>query len=54
MLKILCNSIGRFEPRLDPVTIPALRLDEYNPRGLNTRVALAAFRYFAKDGAVAG
>src|SRR5262249_19545428 len=27
--------LGRFEPRLEPVTIPALRLDEYSPRRLN-------------------
>src|SRR5262249_35811698 len=45
------------EPRLEPVTIPALRLDQYSPSGLNeqnTQVAVAAFRYLAKDGAVAG
>src|SRR5262245_63708636 len=49
--------LGRFEPRLEPVTIPALRPDEYSPSGLNeqnTQVAVAAFRYLAKDGAVAG
>src|SRR5262249_21539624 len=27
--------LGRFEPRLEPVAIPALRLDKYDPRGLN-------------------
>jgi hypothetical protein len=40
--------LGRLEPRLKPVTIPALRLDQYNPRGLNeqnAQVAIAAFRY---------
>jgi hypothetical protein len=49
--------LGRFEPRLEPVTIPALRLDQYGPRGLNeqnAQVAIAAFRYLAEDGAVAG
>src|SRR6516162_10357259 len=37
--------LGRFEPRLEPVTIPALRLDKYDPRGLNeqnAQVAIAA------------
>jgi hypothetical protein len=46
--------LGRFEPRLEPVTIPALRLDQYGPRGLNeqnAQVAIAAFRYLAEDGA---
>ena len=49
--------LGRFEPRLEPVTVPALRLDQYDPRGLNKQnaeVAIAAFRYLAEDGAVAG
>src|SRR5262245_26801228 len=49
--------LGRLEPRLEPVTIPALRLDQYNPCGLNeqnAQVAIAAFRYLAEDGAVAG
>ena len=39
------------------MTIPALRLDQYGPRGLNeqnAQVAIAAFRYLAEDGAVAG
>src|SRR5262245_49860035 len=27
--------LGRFEPRLEPVTIPARRLDQYDPSGLN-------------------
>ena len=49
--------LGRFEPRLEPVPNPTLRLDQYNPRGLNeqhAQVAIAAFRYLAEDGAVAG
>src|SRR5262249_14214240 len=49
--------LGCFEPRLEPVPIPALRLDGHNPRGLNewnAQVAIAAFRYLAEDGAVAG
>jgi hypothetical protein len=49
--------LGRLEPWLEAVTMPALRLDQYNPRGLNeqnAQVAIAAFRYLAEDGAVAG
>jgi hypothetical protein len=37
--------------------VPALRLDQYNPGGLNeqnAQVAIAAFRYLGEDGAVAG
>ena len=48
---------GRLEPRLEAVPVPALRLDQYNPGGLNeqnAQVAIAAFRYLAEDGAVAG
>src|SRR5215813_4364530 len=49
--------LGRLEPRLEAVALPALRLDQYNPRGLNeqnTQVAIAAFRYLAEDSAVSG
>ena len=38
--------LGRFEPRLEPVTVPALRPDQNSPSGLNeqnTQVAVAAF-----------
>jgi len=48
---------GRLEPRLEAVPIPALRLDQHNPGGLkeqNAQVAIAALRYLAEDGAVAG
>src|SRR6516225_2192785 len=48
---------GRLEPRLEAVPVPALRLDQYNPGGLNeqnAQVAIAAFRNLAEDGAVAG
>jgi hypothetical protein len=31
--------LGRFEPRLEPVTIPALRLDQYSPCGLDEQNA---------------
>jgi hypothetical protein len=44
--------LGRFEPRLEPVSIPALRLDQYNPCGLNEQnpqVATAALRYLAEE-----
>src|SRR5262249_56271308 len=49
--------LGRFDPRLEPVTIPALRPDEYSPSGLNeqnTQVAVAAFLYVARGGSVTG
>src|SRR6516162_2934813 len=49
--------LGRLEPRLEAVALPALGLDQHNPCGLHeqdTQVATAAFRYLAEDGAVAG
>ena len=49
--------LGRLEPRLEPVTIPAPGLDQYNPCGLNeqnAQIAIAALRYLAEDGAIAG
>src|SRR5262245_65737263 len=49
--------LGRFEPRLEAVALPALGLDQHYPCCLHKRdpqVAIAAFRYLAKDGAVAG
>jgi hypothetical protein len=49
--------LGRFKPALEAMAIPALRLDEHNPRGLNEQhpqIAIAALRYLAEDGAVAG
>jgi hypothetical protein len=39
--------LGRLEPRLEPVTIPAPGLDQYNPCGLNeqnAQIAIAALR----------
>ena len=48
---------SRFLAVSEPMTLPALWLDQYSPRGLNeqnTQVAIAAFRYLAKDGAIAG
>src|SRR5262245_24776141 len=50
-----CDAAASWPPRA--VTIPALRLDQYNPCGLNeqnAQVAIAALRYLAEDGAVAG
>ena len=32
---VMQSLLRRFEPRLESVTIPALWLDEYYPRGLN-------------------
>src|SRR2546430_10274368 len=49
--------LGCFEPRLEPVTMPTLWLDQHNPRGLNEQnaeVTIAALRYLAEDGAVGG
>ena len=54
---VMQSLLGRLEPWLEPVTIPALRLDQHNPCGLNEQdpqVAIAALRYLAEDGAVAG
>src|SRR5262245_54708428 len=49
--------LGRFEPRLEAVALPALGLDQHNPCRLHeqdTQVAIAALGYLAEDGAVAG
>src|SRR5262245_22623743 len=49
--------LGRLEPRLEAVALPALGLDQHNPCRLHeqdSQVAIAAFRYLAEDGAVAG
>src|SRR5215468_1712629 len=49
--------LGCLEPRFEAVPVPALRLDQYDPGGLNeqnAQVAIAALRYLAEDGAVAG
>src|SRR5215470_17060857 len=52
-----CDATASWPPKLEPVPVPVLRLDQYNPGGLNeqnAQVAIAAFRYLAEDGAVAG
>src|SRR5262249_36548726 len=49
--------LSRFEPRLEAVALPALGLDQYDPCRLHEQdpqVAIATFRYLAKDGAGAG
>ena len=49
--------LGRLEPRLEAVAVPALGLDQHNPCRLHEQdpqVAIAAFGYLAEDGAVAG
>src|SRR5262249_31668537 len=43
---------GRLEPGLEPVALPALWLDQHNPRCLDEQdpqVAIAALRYLAED-----
>jgi hypothetical protein len=47
----------RLEPGIEPVTLSALWLDQYDPGRLNEQhaeVAISSFRYAAEDGAVAG
>ena len=49
--------LGRLEPGLEPVTLPALRLDQYSPRRLDEQdpqIAIAALRYLAEDRAIPG
>src|SRR5690349_16108358 len=48
--------LGRLEPWFEALALPALGLDQHNPRRLHEQdpqVAIAAFRYLAEDGAVA-
>jgi hypothetical protein len=47
--------LGRLDPGFEPVALPALWPDQHDPCGLNeenAQVAVAAFRYLAKDRAV--
>src|SRR5580658_1082601 len=49
--------VGRLDPGLEPVALPALWLDQHDPCRLheqNPQVAIAALGYLAKDGAVSG
>src|SRR6185312_2079822 len=46
---------GRLDPALEPVTLPALRLDQHHPGSLheqNAQIAVTALGYLAEDGAV--
>jgi hypothetical protein len=48
-----------FDPRLEPVALPSLRLDldQHDPGGLNkqrTQITIATPRYAAEDGAITG
>src|SRR4030095_3812169 len=48
---------GRLDPRLEPVPLPVLLSDQHDPGSLDEegpQVAVAAFRYRAEDGAIAG
>src|SRR5215469_10535693 len=48
---------GGFDPGLEPVTLPALWLDQHHPCGLHeqrAQVTVTSLRYLAEDGAVAG
>ena len=47
--------LGRLDPGLEPMALPALRLDQHDPCRLNEQnpqVAIAALGYLAEDGAV--
>src|SRR3974390_2072571 len=51
--------LGRLDPRPEPIALPSLwrDLDQYDPGGLNeqpAQIAIAAPRYAAEDGAIAG
>jgi hypothetical protein len=49
--------LGRLDPALEPMTLPALRFDQHHPGGLheqNAQIAVTALRYLAEYGAVAG
>jgi len=41
--------LGCFEPRLEPVTMPTLWLDQHNPRGLNEQNAEGTHLGLGKD-----
>ena len=47
--------LGRLEPGLEPAALPALWLDQHNPRRLDeqdAQVAIATLRYLAENGAI--
>ncbi len=49
--------LGRLDPGLEPMALPALRLDQHDPCRLheqNPQVAIAALGYLAEDRAITG
>src|SRR6266567_7924163 len=47
--------LGGLEPGLEPMALPALRLDQHNPCRLDeqdAQVAIATLRYLAENGAI--
>src|SRR5260370_27094264 len=49
--------LGRIDPGLEPVALPALRLDQHDPCRLheqNRQIAIATPGYLAEDGTVPG
>ena len=49
--------LGRLDPGFEPVALPALRLDQHNPRRLHeqdAQIAIAALGYLAQDRAASG
>src|SRR5262249_31019715 len=52
---VVQSSFGSLDPRFEPVALPAFRLDQDDPGGLDeqrAQVAIAALGYLAKDGAI--
>ncbi len=50
------SPLGGLDPGLEPMAVPALWLDQHDPRHLheqNAQVLVTSLRYLAKDGAVA-
>src|SRR3974390_2871712 len=49
--------LGRLDPALEPMTLPALRLDQHHPGSLyeqNAQIPVTALGNLAEDGAVPG
>src|SRR5262245_41317496 len=49
--------LGRLEPGLEAVALPALGLDQHNPRRLDeqdSQIAIATLGYLPEDGAISG
>src|SRR5579859_1744521 len=50
-------AFGCIEPAFEPITLPALGLDQHHPCSLyeqNAQIAVTSLRYLSEDGAVAG